>query len=79
MDARSSSSTAAAPAATNGATAAHAVTMSGKIIIEVRRWLSSGTVANTASAMNPSVPSDPTISRWRICTGVSASRNEFME
>ena len=47
----------------------HAACMSGKIISEVRVLVSSGTVSNTASAMNPSVPSEPTMSRRRICTG----------
>ena len=53
--------------------------MSGNSISEVRWWASSRTVSKTASAMNPRVPSEPTISRRRICTGVSESRNAFIE
>ena len=38
-------------------------------------WRPSGTVSNTASATKASVPSEPTTSRRKISSGVSASRN----
>ena len=38
-------------------------------------WRPSGTVSNTASATNASVPSEPTSRRRKISSGVSASRN----
>jgi hypothetical protein len=77
-DARSVSSTAAAPSSTNGLTAAHAERMSGKIMNDVSRYWLSGTVSKTASAMKASVPSEPTIRRRKMPSGVAPSRNASM-
>ena len=50
------------------------------LLVDVRKHFrgvraGTGTVSSTASAMNASVPSEPTTRRRRISTGVSASRN----
>ncbi len=69
------SSTALAPAATRSGTGSHAVSMLSKWIQLVVVWGRSGTVSITASAVKASVPSEPTSSRRKISSGVSASRN----
>ncbi len=46
--------------------------MSGKIMNAVKRCWSSAMVSNTASAMNASVPSEPTRRRRKIASGVVA-------
>ena len=69
------SSVALAPASTSGRTHATASSIVGKITNAVVAWRPNGTVSNTASETNPSVPSDPTSSRLKISSGSSASRN----
>jgi hypothetical protein len=77
--ARSISSSAAAPAAANGAIDRHAAAMSGKSSSPVYLTGRSGTVRSTASAMKASVPSEP-MSRWlKIWIGRSKSRNALSE
>ena len=63
------SSTALAPASTSAGTgrSADSIRRSGA---RRRRARGFGTVSKTASAMNPSVPSEPTIRRRKISTGV---------
>ena len=77
-DARSVNSTAAAPQSTKGFTAAQAECMSGNIMNVVSRNWSSRIVSNTASTMNASVPSEPTISRRKMSSGARPSRNASM-
>ena len=68
------SSTARAPAATKSRTGSSAASTPAKCSHETVVRGGCGTVSKTASAMNPSVPSEPTSRRRKISTGVSASR-----
>ena len=68
-------SVALAPSSTSGRTTAMAESMSGNRNQAAVSWRPIGTVSNTASAMNASVPSEPTSRRRKISSGVSASRN----
>ena len=67
------SSTASAPLATRPGTSAAAWPIEGSAIQLTVVLAGAGMVLITASAMNASVPSDPTISRRKISSGVSAS------
>ena len=69
------SSVALAPACTSGCTHATASSMPGKSTNAVAVCRPNGTVSNTTSDTNASVPSEPTIRRRKISSGVSASRN----
>ena len=67
------SSTASAPSATRPGTSAAASLIDGSTIQLTVVLAGAGMVSITASAMNASVPSDPTMSRRKISSGVSAS------
>ncbi len=68
------SSTAVAPDSTSAGTGSVAVSMPSKWSQETVVLGGSGTVSRTASAMKPSVPSEPIRRRRKICTGSSSSR-----
>ena len=70
------SSTALAPAATSSGTGSVALSIPSKWTHAVVVCGRSGIVSKTASETNPRVPSEPTSSRRKISTGVSASRKE---
>ena len=67
------SSTASAPSPTRPGTSAAASLIDGSTIQLTVVIAGAGMVSMTASAMNASVPSDPTMSRRKISSGVSAS------
>ena len=69
------SSVALAPNETRSPTALAAASRSGKKTSATDACEPNGTVSNTASATNASVPSDPITSRLKISSGSSASRN----
>ena len=68
------SSVALAPAATSAGTTPAAASMSAKCISDSAVRGCSGSVSNTASARNASVPSEPISRRLKISSGSSASR-----
>jgi hypothetical protein len=67
------SSTASAPWAARPGTSAAASPIDGSTIQVTVVLAGAGMVSITASAMKASVPSDPTMSRRKIPSGVSAS------
>ena len=69
------SSTALAPASTSAGTGSVADSIPSKWSQETVVREGFGTVSMTASAMKPSVPSEPISRRRKISTGSSASRN----
>jgi hypothetical protein len=69
------SSTADAPSATRSGTRATASSIVGTGIHATLVTLGAGTVSIVASATKASVPSDPTMSRRKISSGVAASRS----